>query len=129
MYLIRAKSEIKAVTPRGTHINLSYPKGVTTTNIMRDLINHAGAITPHAEWRNRVTELPAAKNELGRFESIKIIARWEDGKVEPADFHFVSDSPTFQRMCGTDEGMRGWEGDIGKVTHWQPMPEFQPKAQ
>lgn len=70
-------------------------------------------------------KMPDDHDVLGPDESINVIARWDNGDIEQARYHYIGmDQPVFQRMCGTNEGCAGWGGEnVGHVTHWMPMPE------
>lgn len=86
-----------------------------------------GSESKENEWINLNSnklaniKMPDDNSPIDLHESIKVWARWDNGEIEETRFLYTGiDKPIFQRMCGTNEGSEGWDGNVGYVTHWMP---------
>lgn len=74
-----------------------------------------------SEWNTRADGWISAKNNPP-LKPCQVIAEWSNGDIEQSSYITDWGKPHFQRKCGTDENGTGWEGNVGHVINWMPLP-------
>lgn len=88
----------------------------------QELVWLASKSLPESDWIRVEDKLPEWDLEGNMSE--EVLCKWQDGSVSISRNVLVSmDNPKFFAKCGTQEGEEGWNGNVGYVEKWMPLPK------